>query len=236
MNTMLHRGLLIILAMTWPLTAAADVCKDIEQGGTVTIKTLQTTEGCTATLTKDTTIVGSGAGKIVTGVHGVVVKLNGHMLTVNSLPIDFKGDFAIAVHGANAATDKVTFTGVTLSDLSTIECKQAGTRAAAVLWKVKSATVNMSATNAKVRYGAVVGAPMPSEHLPPAQQGNAAVTGPIAYCPGSWAPRKDGDPRVRTRSDMEWRRGGKRRPLRLRGPHSEEPSRLRLARGPDERR
>lgn len=189
MNTKLLTTM-VALAMAMPATAAADVCKDIESGdGKVAIEKAVTTEGCTANLTKDTIIKGSGVGKIVAGKHGVIIKLNGHKLTVRDLPVHFSGDFAIAIHGKNDAADVVEFDNVVLKDLKSMDCGDAArTRVGAVVWKVKSANLDLTAMNVRVRHGVVVGAPMPEgdEHPSPKAQGTAKVSGPIAYCPGKW--------------------------------------------------
>ncbi|MEM7678151.1 MAG: hypothetical protein AAF449_19340 [Myxococcota bacterium] len=179
---------LIAMAMAIPATTYADICKDIEVGGKVTLSKDTTTEGCTATLKKDTVIEGDGVRKITTGKHGLVIKLNGHALALKKVNIDFSGDFAIAVHGNNVATDKVVFENVTLNDLAKIECKQAGARVAAIVWKAKQADINLTAMNAKVRFGVVIGAPMPpGEHKGELKDlGTATISGPIAHCEGKW--------------------------------------------------
>ena len=187
MNTTMLNALLFAAVLAAPVTANADVCQAIAAGGTVKIEDVQSTSGCTATLTKDTTIEGSAAGRIVAGTHGVVIKLNGHKLTVKALSIDFQGDFAIAVHGNNQSSDVVTFDGVKIKDLSSISCAGAKDRVGAVMWKVKTANLAMNVENGKVRYGLVVGAPMPGQHTPPEQQGTAVVAGSIPYCQGAWS-------------------------------------------------
>lgn len=179
---------LVAIAVIMPATAYADICKDIEAGGKVTLTKDTTTEGCTANLKKDTMLEGDGTRKITTGKHGIVIKLNGHALGLKKINIDFSGDFAIAVHGNNVATDKVTFESVTLNDLAKIDCTAAGERVGAVFWKTKQAEVNLNAMNAKVRFGVVVGAPMPATHHkgPLSDLGTATISGPIAHCEGKW--------------------------------------------------
>ena len=183
MKTRILSGL-VGVSLTMPAAAMADVCKDIEAGGTVKIAKDVSTDGCTATLKKDT-IIESDGGRIATGKHGVVIKLNGHSLSMKKVNIDYKGDFAVAVHGDNKPSDKVLIDGVILHDKSGVECKSAASRVGAVLWKTKTATVKMTASDGKVRYGVVVGAPMPKDHKPPAELGTASIVGSIAHCKNS---------------------------------------------------
>ena len=187
MNRMLVSGL-VGLTMGVPATAAADICADISSGGTVSITKNASTEGCTASLSKDTVVQGDGKSVITTGKHGVMIKLNGHKLTVKDVKIDFSGDYALAVHGNDSASDGVTFTNVTLNDKATVDCKSAEDRVGAIVWKVKTATIAMTASNAKVRHGLVVGGPVPKNTKSSAFAafGTATVSGAIAYCKGSW--------------------------------------------------
>ena len=167
--------------------AKDDVCDKIEAGEK--IEGELTTNGCTVTLSKDTTIEGGGT---ITASKGVLIKLNKHQLTVKDININFGGPYAIAIHGNDDDNETVTFSKVTLHDTSSKDCAKASGRMGAILWKVKSATLEMTATDAKVRHGVVFGAPMSGDHKPPAEQGEATVEGSIAFClGGSWPHNKN---------------------------------------------
>ncbi len=188
MNHTIYATTLALAIFIWaiPATAIADVCSDISAGGTVKLARISQTDGCTAKLTKDTTIEGSGKSTIIAKKHGVKILLNGHKLVMNGVKIDYSGDFALAVHGTDANNESVTFNGVVLNDTAPGDCRIAKDRFGVILWKVKNGTLNMTANNGKVRHGLLVGGPPSKPPVDPKNYPVIVVRGAIAHCSGLW--------------------------------------------------